>query len=445
MVAARRGARSPLACWSPLLGAALWAAACSGPPPEPTGPAPTGWLATVTASASAVPDLIAASSSEGWVAVHRHDHAAAHAAFSGTASVPASSAAWALQRRHQQIDRLADRVTRDLLDLWRAAGSLPADDQGVLALEGLQAWCHGTPQARSAVLGRLPAPTGADDPWSGLRAALADQPLRPEATDPFSRRLELHSRARSGDIEALEQALATPVLEHSEDGLVRRWFDPCAHQALAAGWGQRASAEAVPSLLAALDAGALDGALFMPWSDAADLRAALSLQPSPDEVLAHLPSLSSSGLGRLDLAAATPEDARRAARALTAALDRWRAEAAHAPGGPIALELQIFERQRALWVTVRADDWLRHARPDLAMAVLEPALDASNPEVSPLNPPELFLLLAEARVATGRARQALDALRPLADIDRSLTGLHELLADLAVVQGIHRQGDSKEN
>lgn len=420
--------------------ALLGAAACTGAPPDPEpGSALRGWPLHATASETAVRDVLEASDGDGWIALHQHEHAAAWTAFHPEHPLLARRAAWDEQRRLTQLDRLHDLVTRELLRAWSALNTLP-EGGGVEALIGMQAWCHGSSEARAEALARLPE--GAT--YAGLRAALSGEPTSPDATDPFSERLRLHERARAGEPDPLLRATATPLLTVQDGELTRRWYDPCAHRSLAAAWGLRAEPAGSDPLVQALAVDGLHTSLLAPWLDANDLRAASAIDPDPATLLSALPSLTDAGLGPLDRAAATPEQARLAARELTRTLDGWHAQLLVAPGGAIEAELDLLARHRALWVVHRADDWLRHTRADLALAVLEPAVDATAVEVSALNPPELFLLLAEARVHTGRARQALDALRPVADVDPSVGGLHELLADLVVVQGIHRQGDSKE-
>ena len=57
----------------------------------------------------------------------------------------------------------------------------------------------------------------------------------------------------------------------------------------------------------------------------------------------------------------------------------------------------------------------------------------------------LFAVLATANLQTGHTREALDALQVLVGPWPEVTGLDELVGDLAVLEGIHRSGDSREN
>jgi len=62
-----------------------------------------------------------------------------------------------------------------------------------------------------------------------------------------------------------------------------------------------------------------------------------------------------------------------------------------------------------------------------------------------LNPPTLFAVSAAANLRTGRTREALDALEVLVGAYPEIKGLDETVGDLAVLQGLDRAGDSREN
>ena len=66
-------------------------------------------------------------------------------------------------------------------------------------------------------------------------------------------------------------------------------------------------------------------------------------------------------------------------------------------------------------------------------------------DVGAANAPALYVLLAEARLKTGRTRQALDALEPLTARVPTVASAKELVGDLAVLESMGRVGDSKEN
>jgi hypothetical protein len=57
----------------------------------------------------------------------------------------------------------------------------------------------------------------------------------------------------------------------------------------------------------------------------------------------------------------------------------------------------------------------------------------------------LQAILIEAQLRTGHTREALDCIQPLLAAYPAATGLNEVLGDLAILQGLDRYGDSKEN
>jgi hypothetical protein len=74
------------------------------------------------------------------------------------------------------------------------------------------------------------------------------------------------------------------------------------------------------------------------------------------------------------------------------------------------------------------------------------AVDLSAPrEITPVNHPGLFGTMAEAQARSGYHREALDALAPLSLHRPDLVGLTELLGDWAILVGLDRHGESKEN
>jgi hypothetical protein len=84
--------------------------------------------------------------------------------------------------------------------------------------------------------------------------------------------------------------------------------------------------------------------------------------------------------------------------------------------------------------------------PRQALAVIQMAMDLENPrKIGPLNPPGFFAATAEAQLLAGHTREALDALQVLSDAYPELAGVDEVVGDLAILQGLDRHGDSKEN
>jgi hypothetical protein len=135
-------------------------------------------------------------------------------------------------------------------------------------------------------------------------------------------------------------------------------------------------------------------------------------------------------------------------RALDARLDAWEAEqvaAATPEGQALYRDLQLVPVYRSRLLVEQTRRALQDGRPHQALAIAQRALDVEHARsVGPINPPELFALLAEANLRTGRTREAKDALAVLLPGWPWLRGLDETLGDLAVLEGIGRGGDSKE-
>jgi hypothetical protein len=94
--------------------------------------------------------------------------------------------------------------------------------------------------------------------------------------------------------------------------------------------------------------------------------------------------------------------------------------------------------------------WARQAldqnRPHEALAFAQIAIDVERSrEITPVNAPGIFAVLAEADLRTGRTRESLDALEVLSSRFPEVEGLDETIGDLAILQGLDRHGDSKEN
>ena len=86
-----------------------------------------------------------------------------------------------------------------------------------------------------------------------------------------------------------------------------------------------------------------------------------------------------------------------------------------------------------------------HPQPRAASTLLEVARDHGVRAPGPENSPSLFALIALARLRLGYTREALDALHALVAYHPEVKGIIEAAGDLAVLQGIDRQGDSKED
>ncbi len=137
--------------------------------------------------------------------------------------------------------------------------------------------------------------------------------------------------------------------------------------------------------------------------------------------------------------------------AVDARLKSWEAAllADAPPGARLADELALFAGHRSRQRAAHIAAGLVHRDPPLppldALALLRGGIDAAAGErVGPTNPPLLLALLAEARLRTGRTREALDALHGMRDAWIDMDPLIELAGDYHVAAGLGRDGDSKE-
>jgi hypothetical protein len=191
----------------------------------------------------------------------------------------------------------------------------------------------------------------------------------------------------------------------------------------------------------------LSARLFAPWPTAADLVADLPSAESAGLLGARSPSLRRIGVGTTAFPADDPEAAKEEVRLLDAGLasiEKKVSDLGNPDGLAVMNELRLVHRFRQEWLAVRAREALARNHPKRALAYLELARDHANAAVGPENSPAIFALLAEARLALGRTREALDALHVLAAAHPEVLGLVEVTGDLAVLQGLDRQGDSKE-
>lgn len=143
-----------------------------------------------------------------------------------------------------------------------------------------------------------------------------------------------------------------------------------------------------------------------------------------------------------------PDTVRERIRGLDVALADWQAakEAAGVAGLSLLQELRLVSQYRGHALVAYASRLLDAGQPASARAAALMALDASHGRsISALNPPLLFVCLAEADLRLGRSREALDMLVPLKVAYPGIRGLQETIGDLVVLEGMTRLGDSKEN
>lgn len=402
----------------------LLALGCTGPAaPDPVAaPLASSWITTVVREPGRFTAVVdAGGAREGWIALHRNDLAAAQAA----GGVPAARAAEELSRFHEVLARASDQAWLGVGARWESLGGPPPDSALPLLVwaaaveardEGSAARWRGVAEARPGAVGAL--------------ASRWTSPLSPpEGADPLLERARLHAGARDAGAEpsSLREAGERPLLVERPPagGAERTLWDPWLHHTLTALWASRATA--------APGADPLAGSLF-----SASLTGS---EPLP----AQLTALGLTVPGGAD----EPERCRELVRGLDAILDPWAGQLAAEAGedGKALLnDLRLVPVTRARVLVQLGVDALAERRPACALAYAELARDHQDGRaLTPVNSPTLFAVLATANLQTGHTREALDALQVLVGPWPEVTGLDELVGDLAVLEGIHRSGDSREN
>ena len=408
---------------------------CGSPQPISVadGPDPAGWIS----QAALKPQDFAALTEghrDGWIALHANDLDAALEAFPD-GSVGKARAQWQLALYHRDMSRLTGLVNHRLFTTWKERTGLPKQSAAV-SIAALAASCS----VYSLDTWTLDA--AANDFVHKL--ANEEPPYGLDEDHPIARRMRMHRKVvKNADAALLNKHAAEPVVVEQGTTFDRSFYDPCLHNTLATHWEAQAAAtlggddwKAVGSLA---DKG-LAGSLFAPWIDQDTLRAGVEAHSDPGllglKEDAHLP-------GNDDLAAARGE-----VRALDKELHQWRERLlaqAGDDGDALLTDLDLVGRYRQEWLVVRARQALMANRGGMALAYLEMARDVTTRGVGPANGPALLALTAEAQLRLGHTREALDSLQLLVEARPDATGAREHAGDLAVLQGLDRQGDSKEH
>ena len=391
------------------------------------GPLDDSWLATVVDT----PPTFEALMKDGvdpWARLHENDLGAA----SQSTGPSGQRARLELAILHEDLGRLGSTAWLATVEAWQLRSSLPSESAltwlaGVAALElgETEASTHwltlasisGSPHAQQAASALLTSPS------------LGTNLEAPE--NPLAERFNLHQKLRT---EGSAGVPTTPLVREHVGEYVRELFDPQLHWTVSAAY---ASAEPVEEGLAAL----IFGHCLTP-SDLAENRGTQGVRCAVQTSWAL-------GVDAEPSDSDDPDHARQVARAITEALDTWqnqRLRTANADGQALLRDLQLIDKLRAQILLGLARDALKNHHPHQAVAYIETGLDKSNPrEISPVNAPAMFAVLAEARLLTGHTREALDALQVLTKAYPEAAGVDEIVSDLAILQGLDRQGDSKEN
>ena len=426
--------------WGGLLFGAL--SGCITSAPETTSELPLealGWVAEVGQHPESFTALLA-DGREGWVAVHSHDYPAALEAFT-PGSVGHLRARMALAELDADASRLTTFGAVQLFEAWKARGSLPEGPEAPL-VAALAASCAGGDPGPWAAL----VTSGPDKPIAAHLLAGRSPRVEGLPDTPVGRRLALHARVESGESapEVLVRASTEPLVAEQAGDFTRTFWDPCVASTIAARRIREATS-ALQALEPSLSDAGLGARLFAAWPTAADVTRAVN--PDDPEGWRAL-GTTSALLDRLGAPAGDDvETAREWLRRLDQALDHWGhrlAEGADADGRALLGDLGLVGRLRQEVVVVQARRALREGRAKQAWALLEQARDSTE-DLGPSNSPSLFVLLAESHLRLGRPREAMDALQPLIAVLPYLEGTREILGDWAVLEGLDRRGDSKEN
>jgi len=443
-------------CRPGALALALGLVACTGGPSD--GPDADGDTSSTSSwwrrlgNGPAEFEELMLSGRDGWIAMHRNDHRAAFGAFGGQ-GVPAVRAALEEALLHDDLAHLVGHANRaryaalaergtelgDLGDLFTSWGARCAPGGGPRPelVEPTASWSHGLSRGATCA-GPFGAACG---PLPGMAA---------DAPEPLRSRNALHLSASGGDAaarEALYAAATEPVLSETADGFERRHMDPCLDATLAVAWSMQAraidrDAPTVSAWVTELQGAGLAGDLFAPWprAEALTVRDDGALWGAASGALWVAP-------GGVDLSHdQDPQRLRDQITAWRAWTDEEAASAVASAADPALLHgLTPVAGLRQDVLVAAGRDALRHDAPQQALLLLEAAVDVTDRDVGAANSPALYALLAEARLKTGRTRQALDALEPLTARVPTVASAKELVGDLAVLESMDRVGDSKEN
>jgi hypothetical protein len=378
----------------------LWA--CSGTADVATAPSVMdgSWLGIIAKDPKQFEQTIS-DSREGWIALHKNDWLTAVSA----PGAPGRRAAAELSVFHALLAGTSNEAWRALGTTWERRGNLPTN----------------------SVIPRLVALAAKDA--GDTTAQMRWEKLPSRADVALDARVALHQDVRKGTgaPTALLSVAGQPMLEEPvsadpSEGSRALW-DPLLHHTLAQFWARGVAAEGYPSAMA--------GALFTGGIDPAD--------GSPAATLA-----------KLGLHAPVTDDVdacREAIRTLDRELDAWKSNPAHGDDArALFADLRLVEGLRARALVDWGVDALGADHPRCALAMAEMALDHESPRaITPINSPTLFAVMAQANLRTGHTREALDALQVLVGAYPEVTGLDETVGDLAVLEGLDRTGDSREN
>ncbi|MCP4810426.1 MAG: hypothetical protein GY913_32230 [Proteobacteria bacterium] len=401
----------------------LLLAACTGgePPTRTSSPLDASWLGTVTTDPAAFTAVVDADR-DGWVAYHRSDLLEA-VRTPGPAGVRARAD---LASLHADLGELSSAAWASTMTTWEDKGELPEGSAltwfaALAALEAgdteqAAAWLEVAKDATDPVV-RAAATTLAASP-------ALDQPVPGGTENALIERLNANLSVRTtGQVEPLgpDEAIFSEAAGEHE----RVFFDPQRHWSLA----QVYAVDALPTGLE----GQLFSACIGDVTEGCGAHAALALGVDP-------------GVLTTDDA----ETARQLVRDLDVVLDAWTASwraDLNSDGLALLDDLALVPRLRAAILLDLSREALADDRPRQALALSQLALDLEAPrDLGPVNLPGLYAVQATAQLRSGHVREALDSLHVLTGPPLSEAhGVDEIVGDVAILRGLDRQGDSKEN
>ncbi len=399
------------------------------------------WVAELARDPSRFSELVGPERA-GWILLHRNALEQARSA----GGAPGERARQELADLHAALARLSGRAWINVLNAWSERSGLPGGSAitwfgGLAALElGLDdqavEWLTEAQDADSAPVREAATAL--------LKTLSLDRPLPPDLSNPLITRFNLHVEARrTGDVADLLELADEPLWSEKGNGDTRRTFyDPQLHWTLARAWSQ-----ASPAPLDDLQA-----LLFSGCIDAADLQAErqrLAQGGQPDARCATAPSWSALEVASRPGPTDDPQAARDRVRRMDELIANWKKgllASVDPTGQELVQNLALVEILRSRALLAQARHALEADHPAEAAALAQLAMDMGSPRtVSPLNPPLLYATLAEANLDLGHTREALDSLQVLSTAFPLAREVDEIVGDLAILQGLDRQGDSKEN
>jgi hypothetical protein len=450
--------------------------ACTGPPVEEPSATTTprtldekGWIVLLADDPQIFGTLMDSGARGGWAAFHKNDYATAAQLFQDQ-PIPRARAYLELAIYQNDLARLSREATLRTYSLWEEKSGIP-EGSALPVVAALAAAESGDDAGCAAWLKKAkPRDPSVSALAARLETRLSDWTEPQVAEGPLVACVWAHLQARAtGDSLMLGEACPTgPLVTEQAADHLRTFYNPMVHGTEAA-VALRSAAVALRSAGAddavatdptssAVDVDALaraageqdhalDALLFSPWWTREDVIHDVEDDPSLRTAGAQGPTLQVLGVHGPVPKEESIEWARGRARTLSTQLDRWeKAELPKGDGLQLIDELQIVRQYEGKVLLAWARGALDEGRPHEALTFAQMALDAEKSrEITPVNGPGLYAVLAEADLRTGRTRESLDALEVLTTRFPEVEGLDETVGDLAILQGLDRQGDSKEN